>query len=707
MSTDPDQNSYRKMGIDDFIVHCSDGGQAFRDLVAKAIAPEPTPASLDDFRAGMAKSRDEVIGLPGVFLDRSPTGAGKTFSTMKAVKQVDKQGGRTLTILPSHKQCQEFVAMCLTNGVIATAYPPLNGDTCPRFDEAEAAMRRGFSPSTVLCSSCPLSDACEYRRGAQEADASLHKVCTHHRAKFCMASLADGANHVEIHEDPIGLLCPHLEATRGFVEIANLARIAAGEKWGRVAGEKWARLDQIPNENWFELNQASRLFFSWMENFSHELDDQLRTAEVTRSIKVPEPIVTEPYVPKQLYGVVLGGEFQIDADAMRLVLPVAGGVVEDLAVRVDRRIGKERKEVVSRAIIATQRTKLPEDTTVWICDATAHPDEIEAAIGRPIANKTQAGNIELQHELVQVASVDVKRSTAPSTVAKHFLGVIAHYPDAQRIGVICDSRHVGIFEGTGKKGKLLSQEVRSRIAKVGYFRGSDSRGSNDWMDCDLIIVPGTPRVPTSAVASRLIATGNVAAAARDGKWKTDYWSGRDRSGKRHTIKSLAYCDWDWHRAHRAIVRDELRQCVGRARAILDHGCPAVVVSSEDLGLVLADWTHVPVTDGMMGALKSIESLTQKHLPEVCPPEAVAKAGVSLISSLEFTGLSCHQLAVSITPSAIALSTKKSISQVKSIFAELADAGLVRHIGNRGGWVLTDSGRAFLSPSPTPSAPEVR
>ena len=49
-----------KMGIDDFIVKF--GSQAFRNVVAKAIAPDPTPASLDDFRAGMAKSRDDVIG---------------------------------------------------------------------------------------------------------------------------------------------------------------------------------------------------------------------------------------------------------------------------------------------------------------------------------------------------------------------------------------------------------------------------------------------------------------------------------------------------------------------------------------------------------------------------------------------------------------------------------------------------------------------
>ena len=189
-------------------------------------------------------------------------------------------------------------------------------------------------------------------------------------------------------------------------------------------------------------------------------------------------------------------------------------MVEELAVRVDRRPGKQGEEVVSRAIVATQRTRLPEDATVWICDATANPDEIETAIGRSITNRTQAGGIELQHELLQVAHADIKRITASSTVAKHFLAIIARFPNAQRVGVVCDSWHVGIFEGTGKKKKLLGSAIRSRIAKVGYFRGPDSRGSNSWTDCDLIIVIGTPRVPTSAVSDRLIATGNVAAAAK-------------------------------------------------------------------------------------------------------------------------------------------------------------------------------------------------
>ena len=121
---------------------------------------------------------------------------------------------------------------------------------------------------------------------------------------------------------------------------------------------------------------------------------------------------------------------------------------------------------------------------------------------------------------------------------------------------------------------------------------------------------------------------------------------------------------------------------------------------------MADWAHVPITGGMVEILESIKSSVETDQESTRPLEEPPKGSKPLNNILENTSLSCHQLAVSVAPGVIASEVGKSDRQVKNVLADLADAGLIKHIGDRGGWVLTDSGRAFLSPSPIPLPPEV-
>jgi hypothetical protein len=90
--------------------------------------------------------------------------------------------------------------------------------------------------------------------------------------------------------------------------------------------------------------------------------------------------------------------------------------------------------------------------------------------------------------------------------------------------------------GTARKGPALPESIRQRIVKIEHHRSGLRRGSNSWLDdCDAILVVGTPRVPPAVIRTRLIQHGLTAAAARDGEWGRDYWSGvtarsRPRSG---------------------------------------------------------------------------------------------------------------------------------------------------------------------------------
>jgi len=68
-----------------------------------------------------------------------------------------------------------------------------------------------------------------------------------------------------------------------------------------------------------------------------------------------------------------------------------------------------------------------------------------------------------------------------------------------------------------------------------------------------------------------------------------YWSGETLSGRRRTIRTLEYLDHDWRIANRLLVAEELKQCIGRARAVLDAGIPCIVFSADEIaGAKLVD-----------------------------------------------------------------------------------------------------------------------
>ena len=146
---------------------------------------------------------------------------------------------------------------------------------------------------------------------------------------------------------------------------------------------------------------------------------------------------------------------------------------------------------------------------VWFNDATASADRLKQLLAENVSDQTPDGRIELIQRAVQVPH-DITRKTSVSTVTGLLRGLLTDHPNFDRIGVICQRPH---FEGVNSIGK----EYRHRIAMVRYFGSGDERASNEWHhECDAIVVLGTPRVPTEALATILIQGGDMAAATRNG-----------------------------------------------------------------------------------------------------------------------------------------------------------------------------------------------
>jgi len=639
-----------KMAVDDFIL--AHGPEAFRELVESALAEKPEPRTLEDWRAEMSRSRVGSIDYPRVYLDTSPPGSGKTYADMPAAARA----GSSLIVVPTHANCREVAGQFQAAELLAEAYPELSKKTCQAYETAAKAIESGLAASAAVCPGCLFRPTCDYQTELAAADEAAHRIATHQRAVFALEGLAKGRRYIAIHEDAISVIRPTAESasTLGFSAVAQVA-----DEAGRAAKTRG--------------DDTQRYFFWRLGEIAQAIGERLQDATDTAPIDLPAPVPPPKGTDAALFGAMQSEGIWPAAEPMRICRAAAGGELAELVVRVDRIFRPGGKTESKRAIVAVWQRILPADSAVWLSDATADPDEL-AAVVPDLIDATPGGRLAQQHPAVQVP-IDVKKSTAPGRMLAVVRGLLEAFFGFKRIGVILDRRHAAAVQGTARK-ENLDPHYRERIARVEHFRSGQSRGSNSWLDSgiDLLLVVGTPRVPESAVRARLIRTGNHRAANRPGRWEADYWSGIDLDGRRHTIRGAAYRDHDWHLAHRAIVRAELVQAIGRGRGILPEGCPVVVASNEELGLPLAATNVRPLTRAEAEVLVAVRELTTQN------SKGLGQGELTTLDPKRYLLEFCV-----VTTRDVARAIDAHESHTRRVLANLADRGLIHRIGKRGGW----------------------
>ena len=560
----------RKMGADDFIVEY--GQDAFCRVINSQLDNRQNRRTLTDYRQAMSQARIDSLSQPGVYLDTSPAGAGKSYADIGAMQRVKT----SLQIVPSHKNCEEVEMRCNEYEIPAVRFPKLDSETCQNFTEAENVLAVGLSVSGALCPRCEYNADCEYQYGCKDAESARHTIATHHRGALSFERLAEGRAYITIHEDSADFLRPALEIAVGLEQVAQAADEAITIAVRRQFGD--------------DPDKSEEFYFRTMYNVANNLIEILQSSPSTASLDLPPAAGMPRGAEMRLYDAIQQAGVCPNPAAVQLVKSLAAGEIEELVVRVDEPLAKRRQKQIRRSVCGIRQNHLPAKTPVWVNDATGNSDDTEAMTGRSVQDMTPAGDLERQHPVLQIP-LDVTKGTKRPSVISMVRGIVMRLP-YDRIGVITHLKHVPAINGTAKSGPVLESEIRDRITRIEHFRSGESRGSNGWLeDCDCLIVVGTPRVPPAAIKSRLFKLGMPAAAARSEDWTAwgrDYWSGVTATGRRVTVQSRAYRDHDWHRAHQAIVRAELIQAAGRGRSITESGIPTVILSTEDLGLPILD-----------------------------------------------------------------------------------------------------------------------
>jgi hypothetical protein len=570
-----------------------------------------------------------------IYVTMAPTGSGKTHADTAAVKQLNEQGGRSLTLVPDHKQCREVSAMRSEAGAKSLYFPQLNEDTCDRYDEAEVVMSYGLSATAALCPDCPNREYCTYREQYQAAKAAMNAIGTHARAA-AEPRLLSNRQYITIHEQPLDMVRPSYLVNRGLKTVAEVAEQAS-------YGAKDAN---------------DRAFYRYMAEVARRLHGEFEGSNETYEVALPK---SAQHVPRDLhaalYAAVRDGEgCRPPADAMRLVLAAVQGRLVSIDVTVNETRSKGGEIKLTRSITGVGQTELPDACTILFNDATADLEEYRAIFRpRTVQDITPRGKLALMHPVLQIIpKQDVTRKTGPCRAGEIVQGVLNDLP-YQRIGLITHRPQL----------KKLSRWLEEngvdtgRITKVSYF-GNESRGSNDWIgNCDALIIIGTPRVPPSSIRRHLLLLGKRAAArltAAEAGWHLDRWQGLTESGKEVDVRTGHYRDPDWHAAYLSLVRSELRQAIGRGRGLLPNGIPVFAVTTENLGdtYCIADHPFARLTQKQALALAYLKDSTAER---------------PVMTSVFANLLEC------------------SLRRANEILNRLLEDGRVKRRGKKGGWYL--------------------
>jgi len=567
-------------------------------------------------------------------------------------------------------------------------YPPINKETCQRFGtkdepgDAFLTQQAGLNVGVALCPDCQHYKTCEYQRLRQEAASTGHAIATHARSASSHFEPAKGKPIVFVHENWLNLLRPTVRVNSlpapGAASLAHLREIVVVSREASILAETWQDKDKQAFFGHLLLSTKELI-----ERLSISKEEQLPSGPVER-LPLKDPRNRPDRWEYAFFRAMRDAGIRIHGDALRLCLGYACGEVETICLVLDEKYRKKEsaqqaEKSVIPALIGVWKVSPPENTVVWFEDGTGSVNLLRQLTDREVIDQTPPGMLGWIVPPLQYPE-DVTRSTSANIVRGLLRGVLVRHAQASKVGVLTLRCHLHALEE-------LEPRWRNRIKKTDYFGSGKDRGSNAWLDCDLIVILGTPRVSPSTVRQGLIQIGRIKEATQDGEWTTKTWTGKTTTGELMRVNSLGYVHPAWKEVHQMLVRDAMTQAIGRGRGVTNDGVQVVAVSNECLGTPLAPSPLRLMKDQEAQVLEACYTLTEQN------------AKIYIVGK------------TSVSTRDVATLVKLTERQTRTILNHLATThlGLLRRKGERGGWeVVQDnfpshnlmpaiSGTSFLAP----------
>lgn len=653
---------------------------------------EPTGPVIDlqVWRDEMKKARLESVGQTGkVFFDGSTTGAGKSTADIAAMKEKKIEG--SATFVPTHDACGDLVKRLKKEGLTAAAHPKMDEDSCQKYGTdknhgpARKALNAGLNVGMCICPTCEFKTTCKWQKEREEARNAVHVIATHRRAELSGFTPAKEKQIVFIHEDPLNLLrplakvvksskkkgVPQLGDLHDFLLIAQAAEQVAIE-WGDDDARRFAQ----------RLHRSAQELVTILT--SPELvqphEDAAAKGKATKKLPVAKSLTLKTRFHRHknldllLKKAMDRSGILAKGDVLRLVVGYACGELHQLCAVVDEHHEQKKKSVFTKGILAVWKTELPTDAVIWFEDASSTAPFLKELVGKEVLDKTPNGRLDFTRRPIQyvscfkddgtTAKLDVTKTQCLKEFRGIVRGVLALYPLAKKIGIITHRKHAAEISN-------MAPLWRNRISKVEYFNSGKDRASNEWLDCDLILVIGTPRVPPSSVRDALIRLGRQQDAEFDGGFSSLKWEGKTVDGNVIAVEGLGYAHPSWNELHSHLVKETLRQAVGRGRAVTEKAVQVVVASNESIGIPLASQPLLPVSDSEDDTLHLTLKLTDVNSITT----TIEKMSVAPVKTKDVAGI--HRIGE---------------REIRRHFISLISTGLLKKKGARSGvtvpeWLL--------------------
>lgn len=341
--------------------------------------PAGDPTKIDAYRAKLRQARKKLLGKPGIYLDRSPAGAGKTFADLELLRTAE----RGVIALPTHENCAEVEFDLEDMGVDAKKFPArlTEGTTvpCPRCKgkkgkhscrrcygegwqelypncdnpEADMAEEMGLPVVQTICRTCRSKTTCEqtgYLAEVQRAKDAQVSIATHARLAFGgFRNVADGRKLICIHEEAIGMLRPMEEFVLSDIPRVEevLLYLLQNPTKPDPNGEIFGQLPLSTDEYDFLCHLASTL--EW-------INSEVESAVQTKRIDPPATASRPPGIEAIIFAACRETRVEFSARPWRVVIDAATGNLHSLGVIVEEssrdgagksRQGKTTKETDS------------------------------------------------------------------------------------------------------------------------------------------------------------------------------------------------------------------------------------------------------------------------------------------------------------------------------------------------------------------------
>ena len=533
------------------------------------VSDEPAPSQttgvpLEEVRRQLREQIQQIADNPdGKFHTfKIESGVGKTV----AASEVLLSKG-VIYFAATHAQLKTPEAIAVRLGVNYCLFPKLDEENCKHADIVRRQMQYGLNYTKVICPSCDWRKDCPYLQAQKPGDTATSILLVQKYHEF-PTFYDHHENHrrefIVFDEDPLAVLRPQRTLTsEGLTSFRRLLRQALDfDPEAKASGEQLIlRPDSFSHPQPPAVRTNLQVLI--------EMADGLRAAIEAESFPMISPDLRARYITTATSDT-LKWVYECLKSAFRSqkkVITLTNYFQELDELLTDRARGLT---MTAQGLCFSVNYPPPPGHTAIVLDATAKAEDFRDVVGDreivehrlpPVAHDSRIyqllnANWSRRSVAIDTEPQELKKTKTMSrpnkTMGKLLAAIVRRHP----------GKSIGIITHKASE-KFIRQQLPDGIEpRFGHY--GDQRGSNDFVDVGVLVVAGSPLIPTDAIRAKAVSLCGHDVPVED---MGLVW--REVRGLNGTfiVEVRGFRSPEMQAAYTHCVSNELIQALGRARYV--------------------------------------------------------------------------------------------------------------------------------------------